>query len=157
MKVLLLSMPDSFEHMPEPVIRMPTGALTSLAGNVDPHHSVAVADLILVRRRVREAVERLVGEIKPDVVGLSVMTFQRQTAKKIIALVRKLHPASQIVVGGYDPSLAPECYMDDSSSAADFIVRGEGEITFRELLCAMELQSGYRQITGLSYRCGNRF
>src|ERR687888_262553 len=37
MKILLLSMPDSFEHMPEPVVRMPNGALTSLAGNVDPH------------------------------------------------------------------------------------------------------------------------
>jgi hypothetical protein len=36
MKVLLLSMPDSFEHMPPVGIRMPNGALTSLAGNVDP-------------------------------------------------------------------------------------------------------------------------
>src|SRR5947209_4010849 len=57
MKILLLSMPDSFEHMPEPVIRMPNGALTSLAGNIDPHHSVGVADLILVQRRVRQTVE----------------------------------------------------------------------------------------------------
>ena len=30
MNILLLSMPDSFEHMPEIVIRMPNGALTSL-------------------------------------------------------------------------------------------------------------------------------
>jgi hypothetical protein len=36
MNVLLLSMPDSFEHMPPVAIRMPNGALTSLAGNVDP-------------------------------------------------------------------------------------------------------------------------
>jgi anaerobic magnesium-protoporphyrin IX monomethyl ester cyclase len=35
MNVLLLSMPDSFEHMPPVGIRMPNGALTSLAGNVD--------------------------------------------------------------------------------------------------------------------------
>jgi hypothetical protein len=35
MKVLLLSMPDSFEHTPTVSIRMPNGALTSLAGNVD--------------------------------------------------------------------------------------------------------------------------
>ena len=48
MQILFLSMPDSFEHMPEPVVRMPNGALTSLAGNVDSHHRVAVADLILV-------------------------------------------------------------------------------------------------------------
>ena len=84
MKILLLSMPDSFEHMPEVVVRMPNGALTSLAGNVDSHHEVAVADLILVQRQVRGTVERLVREMKPDVVGLSVMTFQRHTAKKII-------------------------------------------------------------------------
>ena len=38
MNVLLLSMPDSFEHMPPVAIRMPNGALASLAGNVDPHH-----------------------------------------------------------------------------------------------------------------------
>src|SRR5947199_3114101 len=84
MNVLLLSMPDSFEHMPEIVIRMPNGALTSIAGNIDSHHRVAVADLILVQKRVRETVERLVREMQPDVVGLSVMTFQRHTAMKII-------------------------------------------------------------------------
>ncbi len=51
MNILLLSMPDSFEHMPSLVVRMPNGALTSLAGNIDPHHRVAIADLILVQRR----------------------------------------------------------------------------------------------------------
>ncbi len=86
MNILLLSMPDSFEHMPEPVVRMPNGALTSLAGNVDQHHRVAVADLILVQRRVRETLEKLLGHVQPDVVGLSVMTFHRETAKKIIAM-----------------------------------------------------------------------
>jgi anaerobic magnesium-protoporphyrin IX monomethyl ester cyclase len=48
MNILLFSMPDSFEHMPPIAIRMPNGALTSLAGNVDPHHRVALADLLLV-------------------------------------------------------------------------------------------------------------
>jgi hypothetical protein len=65
MHVLLLSMPDSFEHMPSLAIRMPNGALASLAGNLDAHHRVAVADLILVQSRVRETVERLVRELKP--------------------------------------------------------------------------------------------
>ena len=146
-------MPDSFEHMPSLVVRMPNGALTSLAGNVDSHHKVAVADLILVERRVRETVQQLVREVKPDVVGLSVMTFQRNTAKKVISLVRSLTPAAHIVVGGYDPSLAPEAYMD----VVDFIVRGEGEITFRDLLRAIEKGNGYHQIAGLSFRNGTDF
>jgi radical SAM superfamily enzyme YgiQ (UPF0313 family) len=157
MNVLLLSMPDSFEHMPTVGIRMPNGALTSLAGNVDPHHRIAVADLILVQRRVRETVEKLVRKLNPDMVGLSVMTFQRKTAKKIIDLVRSLRPGIQVVVGGYDPSLAVGAYTDNSSGVVDFIVRGEGEITFRELLRAHEAGCDYEHITGLSYRRGDHF
>jgi anaerobic magnesium-protoporphyrin IX monomethyl ester cyclase len=157
MNILLLSMPDSFEHMPSVAIRMPNGALTSLAGNVDSHHKVAVADLILAQRQVRGTVERLVRETAPDIVGLSVMTFQRKTARKVIDLVRSLRPGARIVVGGYDPSLAAESYTGNDSGVVDFIVRGEGEITFRELLRAIENESGYDHIAGLSYRSGDRF
>jgi radical SAM superfamily enzyme YgiQ (UPF0313 family) len=71
--------------------------------------SSIVADLILVQRRVRQTVAQLVRDLRPEV---------------------------RIVVGGYDPSLAPEAYI--SGSSVDFIVRGEGEITFRELLRAIE-------------------
>jgi radical SAM superfamily enzyme YgiQ (UPF0313 family) len=151
MNVLLLSMPDAFEHMPALTTRMPNGALTSLAGNVDAHHRVAVADLILVHGRVRQTVERLVRELQPDVVGLSVMTFQRRTAFKVIDLVRALRPEARIVVGGYDPSLAPEAYTAPASGV-DFIVRGEGEATFRELLRALESGAGLGSVGGLSYR-----
>ena len=96
MNILLLSMPDSFEHMPSMVVRMPNGALASLAGNVDPHHRVAIADLVLVQSRVAETVTRLVREIEPDLVGLSVMTFQRATALKIARLVKQLRPAARV-------------------------------------------------------------
>jgi anaerobic magnesium-protoporphyrin IX monomethyl ester cyclase len=151
MNVLLLSMPDYFEHMPPVAIRMPNGALTSLAGNVDPHHRVAVADLILTHRRVRETLTRLIREFDPEVVGLSVMTFQRRTADRLIQLVRVLKPGVKIVVGGYDPSLAPDAYegMD-----VDYIVRGEGEVIFRELLRALEREKGFDRICGLSFRNG---
>ena len=151
MNVLLLSMPDSFEHMPSLAIRMPNGALSSLAGNVDAHHSVAVADLILAQSCVRQTIEELVARHQPDVVGLSVMTFQRRTAQKVARLVRALRPSARIVVGGYDPSLAPEAYSGTAWDA-DFIVRGEGEVTFRELLRALERREGVERIPGLSYR-----
>jgi radical SAM superfamily enzyme YgiQ (UPF0313 family) len=154
MNVLLLSMPDSFEHMPSIVIRMPNGALSSLAGNIDPHHRTAIADLILAQKRVRETVTDLVREIEPDIVGLSVMTFQRETAKKVMALIRSQRPTARIIVGGYDPSLVPDVY---SPTAADFIVRGEGERTFRELLRAVESAGPYDNIPGLSYRTGESF
>ena len=154
MNILLLSMPDSFEHMPTVAIRMPNGALTSLAGNVSDHHRVAVADLILVQDRVRSTVERLVRELDPVLVGMSVMTFQRKTAFKIAALIRSLRPGMKIAVGGYDPSLAPEQYKQPDSGI-DFIIRGEGEITFRELVDAVEDDRSLDGIGGLSYRDGD--
>jgi radical SAM superfamily enzyme YgiQ (UPF0313 family) len=156
MNILLLSMPDSFEHMPTVAIRMPNGALTSLAGNIDPHHKVAVADLILVPKRVRETVMDLVRRTNPEVVGLSVMTFQRKTALKIVALVRALKPDVHIVVGGYDASLAADAYTHEGSGV-DFVVRGEGEFTFSSLLRAIESGSDFASIDGLSFRSGDEF
>src|SRR5277367_1092912 len=154
MNILLLSMPDSFEHMPTVAIRMPNGALVSLAGNVDPHHKVAVADLILRQDRIRETVTELVKEHQPDVVGMSIMTFQRRTAGRIADLIKTLKPDTKLVAGGYDPSLA---YEDYANLPFDFIVRGEGEVTLRELLRALEKKSALHFIAGLSHRENGRW
>jgi radical SAM superfamily enzyme YgiQ (UPF0313 family) len=153
MNILLLSMPDSFEHTSTVTMRMPNGALASLAGNVDQHHHVAIADLILVQRQVRPTIERLMRQFDPDIVGLSIMTFQRGTAKKIVALVRALKRSATIVVGGYDPSLASEVYQ---CWDIDAIVRGEGDVTFRELVRARERGESFESIAGLTYRSGDR-
>src|SRR5207245_10090529 len=45
----------------------------------------------------------------------------------------------------------------DVPRAVVFIVRREGEITLRELLRAIENNTGYDRIAVLSYRCGDRF
>jgi radical SAM superfamily enzyme YgiQ (UPF0313 family) len=155
MNVLLLSMPDSFEHTPTLAMRMPNGALASLAGNVDPHHRVAVADLVLAQRTVPETVTALVRAHAPDVVGLSVMTFQRGTARRVIQLVKALRPEAVVVTGGYDPSLAPEVY-EAPGTGVDVIVRGEGDLTFRDLLRALESGQPLSGVPGLSYRDGDR-
>ncbi len=151
MRVLLLSMPDSFEHTPALTMRMPNGALASLAGNAGRGHQIAAADLILVQDRVVPTVERLMREHDPDVVGLSIMTFQRRTALRLVRLIRSIKPSVVVVAGGYDPSLAPEAY-EPPSTGIDFIVRGEGELTFRELLRALACGAYATGIAGLSYR-----
>jgi anaerobic magnesium-protoporphyrin IX monomethyl ester cyclase len=155
MRILLLSMPDSFEHTPALTMRMPNGGLASIAGNVDRHHHVAVADLVLVQDRVAATVEALVRQHQPDIVGLSVMTFQRRTALKIVRLIRAIRPQAVVVAGGYDPSLAPQHY-EAPSHGIDFIVRGEGDVTFRELVRALERGETGTDIAGLSYRIGDR-
>ena len=144
-------MPDSFEHTPSLTMRMPNGALASLAGNLDLHHTVGIADLVLAQRSVCETVERLVRDFRPELVGLSVMTFQRTTALRLVRLLRTLCPSAPIVAGGYDPSLAPDAYAA-ADSGIDFIVRGEGEATFRDLVRALDADAGVARIRGLSWR-----
>jgi anaerobic magnesium-protoporphyrin IX monomethyl ester cyclase len=39
----------------------------------------------------------------------------------------------------------------------DFIVHGEGEVTFRELTRALDGRCDMHFISGLSHRCGNRW
>jgi radical SAM superfamily enzyme YgiQ (UPF0313 family) len=153
MRILLLSMPDSFEHTPSIAIRMPNGALASLAGNVDAHHQVAIADLVLAQDSVQSTVARLVQNSAPDLVGLSVMTFQRGTARRVIAFIKSIAPAARIVVGGYDPSLAPDAWIDPAIGV-DFLVRGEGELTFRELVRSLERGAPLSTVAGLWYRDG---
>jgi radical SAM superfamily enzyme YgiQ (UPF0313 family) len=151
MKVLLLSMPDSFEHTPSLSMRMPNGALASLAGNVGPGHTVWVADLILVQSSVAPTVTRLMRELDPDVVGLSIMTFQRRTALRLITLIRSIKPGVIVVAGGYDPSLATDVY-EPPSTGVDYVVRGEGDLTFRALLRALSRGEDVSKIAGLSFR-----
>jgi radical SAM superfamily enzyme YgiQ (UPF0313 family) len=50
-----------------------------------------------------------------------------------------------------------EAYTEAGPGQVDFIVRGEGEIPFRDLLRALETGSGYEMIAGLSYRHGDGF
>ena len=151
MRALLLSMPDSFEHTPALTMRMPNGALASLAGNAGPDHQIAIADLILVQDRVVATVETLMRQRDPDVVGLSIMTFQRRTALRLIRMIRAIKPGVTIVAGGYDPSLAPEAY-EPPSTGVDVVVHGEGELTFRALLRALSRGEALDRIPGLSFR-----
>jgi radical SAM superfamily enzyme YgiQ (UPF0313 family) len=144
-------MPDSFEHTPSLTMRMPNGALASLAGNLDARDEAAIADLILVQDRVPATVERLVREFDPDVVGLSIMTFQRRTALRLVRLIRSIKPEVTVVAGGYDPSLAPEAY-EHPDSGIDYIVRGEGEVTLRLLLRALGDGRTPDDVAGLSFR-----
>jgi radical SAM superfamily enzyme YgiQ (UPF0313 family) len=69
----------------------------------------------------------------------------------LISLVRTLRPETFIVVGGYDPSLAPEAWTHPAIGV-DAIVRGEGELTFRELVRALDAGARLDHVDGLWFR-----
>ncbi|MHB8123071.1 MAG: B12-binding domain-containing radical SAM protein [Desulfuromonadaceae bacterium] len=156
MRILLLAMPDTVDFI-ENGARIPNLALVSLAGNL-PGHDVRVLDLAVYKPRIRQPLEKILGEFRPQLVGLSSMTFQFSTLLKVARLVRGFDPGIKIVAGGYHPSLMARELGPEELAPLDFIVRGEGEATLPELVTALEKpQPELDRIKGLSYRQGDRW
>ena len=156
MRILLLSMPDTADVL-DYFIRLPNLAIVSLAGSL-PRHEVKVFDLIACKPNVRDPLVKVLDSFKPHVVGLSAMTFQFGTMTKICRLIKTRNPSVKLVAGGYHPSLTARETPANGRSFLDFIVRGEGELTFRELMDEVERgRHHYERIKGLSFRENGRW
>lgn len=157
MKILFMSMPDTVDFL-NLVTKIPNLATVSLAGSVEGHE-VAVLDLVTVKPHVRKAVIETLQNFRPDLVALSAMTFQFDTLLRVAELVRATAPQAKIAAGGYHVSLmAEELTAGGKVLPLDFIIRGEGELTFRELVEALAAGSAdLSGIKGLSYREGKTF
>jgi radical SAM superfamily enzyme YgiQ (UPF0313 family) len=157
-KALLFGMPDSTPRF-SVFMSLPSLGLASLAGNVDPTVcNVKIADLFPVRHRWEEYVRNLLKEQSPDIVGLSFMSFQCSNALKMAKMIKEYDSKILVVMGGYHPSLMYEEIAESPDSQfIDFIVRGEGEATFSELVNALNSGTGYENIRGLSYKANGTF
>ncbi len=154
MRILLLAMPDTVDFINQSTL-IPNLALVSLAGSL-ADHEVKVLDLVLHGNELKKPLTEALMKMRPQVVGLSAMTFQFDTLLRVARFVRRFDPAITIVVGGYHATLLARELTEGESPPFDFIVRGEGEATFRELASALESPgSDFRSIMGLSYREGD--
>lgn len=158
MKILLCSMPNVVPQFSAKTWRAPNLAISSLAGNIQPHHEVFLADLVLKRDTLLPSIKEAIKKYQPDLVGLSAMTFQFGTARKIAAFIKGLNDDIKTAIGGYHATLMYEdIATSEESKPFDYIVRGEGESTFRELLEAIEGKRRFADVPGLSFRGNGGF
>ena len=75
--------------------------------------------------------------VDAQVYGFSVHIWNKPFVMRLIAMLRKLRPAATIVVGGPEVAFAAERIFKEQP-AIDYIVQGEGEVCFSELLQALE-------------------
>ncbi len=157
MNILLLAMPNTayfFQHF----AILPNLAISSIAGNLDEEHDVAIADLILKRRNFKEYLEIRILKHPPDLIGLSSMSFQSKTARNIARFIKSIDPEIKIAFGGYHPSMIPEEVANTWGKDIDFIIKGEGEHTFRELVHSLNNnKKNLQNIKGLSFRHNGKF
>jgi anaerobic magnesium-protoporphyrin IX monomethyl ester cyclase len=100
---------------------------------------------------------RVVRDEAPDLVGLTAVTATYPSAARFAELVKGVDPEIPVVLGGVHASTLPAEALA-GAPAVDFVVRGEGEETLRELAGALEASRAGRArfdpgaIAGLHYR-----
>jgi radical SAM superfamily enzyme YgiQ (UPF0313 family) len=130
---ILLVQPTPFEEgrlglenimwLSEPV------ALTAVAAAV-PRHEVEIVDL---RLEPENTLAHAIRRFRPDVVGTTSMTTDAYQAKAVLRTAKTMLPDCLTVVGGHHPTLSPDEFHEPY---IDAIVKGEGELTFEELIGA---------------------
>ena len=94
---------------------------------------------------------KVLDNFNPDVVGVSIWTTVYPLAKKLSRLIKKWKDNAVLVAGGIHATVCDEDIIQNSSF--DFVVRGEGEYTFLELLdCITKGNAGIDKIKGITYK-----
>ncbi|NRB84368.1 MAG: B12-binding domain-containing radical SAM protein [Winogradskyella sp.] len=71
-------------------------------------------------------------------------------ALKISRAVKKELPDLPVIWGGWHPSLFPEDTLKDS--AVDIVVKGQGEVTFAEVINQLEHKNSLKDIKGICFK-----
>ena len=99
--------------------------------------------------------EHLKAELnRHDVVALTSMTPQIYSALDVAELAKE--KGCKTIIGGYHPTLSPD--FTANKECIDYVVRGEGEHTFRELIDYIDgKENGVsrKDIKGISYKDKN--
>ncbi len=98
-----------------------------------------------IKKRIRKA--------SPDIVGItSISTPHSPDAHEAAKIAKKVFPKVPVVMGGAHPSANPDEVLKDKN--VDIVVRGEGEITFLEIVKKYERKEKLDGIPGTCVRRG---
>jgi radical SAM superfamily enzyme YgiQ (UPF0313 family) len=127
MKVLLIYPPFPLGKGMGSIMCSPPLNILTLAGSV-PEHDVDILDLNVDQSYGIEKMEQKLRNY--ELVGITCMSTTLRLVLNICKLAKR--NGLTTLIGGFHPTLDPQ--VIDRNDCIDMIVRGEGEITFKELL-----------------------
>lgn len=91
-------------------------------------HEVDVLD---GRTMGKDGIKALLMTTDASFVGISVLSAYAGHAKELMEFVREKRPDIKVIIGGIHPTVEPE---DFDSTKYDYLITGEGEVTFPKIL-----------------------
>lgn len=101
-----------------------------------------------------EEIPAWLSTIKPDILALSSMTLEEDTAIKVVDSARRARDDTIIILGGPYPTYQPEESL--KRTGADLIVRGEAETVIAPLLKTLRAGRKPHDIPGVSFMKNGR-
>src|SRR5690606_12342348 len=118
-----------------------------------------IADIHLMEFTINQSIDYIAGEIykkKPYIVGFSTYIWNREEILRVSEILKTVNPDMKIILGGPEVSFDSEDILKENWFI-DFVVSGEGEIPFRELLLTiLQGDKNFSAVNGLTYRDGER-
>ncbi len=109
-------------------------------------------DNILIRVGLSDLeIKNIIFEFEPDLVGINCQ-FSRQYKiyHRLFSLVKKAMPKCITVAGGPHTTVCPEEVLNDPN--CDFVVMGEAEDSFKDLIEALNNDNSFNNIDGLGWK-----
>ena len=107
---------------------------------------------------IKESIDKiyrdLIGE-NPQLIGFSCYLWNITHVIKLSRLLKNNHPEIKIVLGGPEVSYNANHFLKETK--ADFLIRGEGEVAFSNLLMALNGDGELSNVPSLSYFRDDRF
>lgn len=129
MRKVLLVKPYTYLHAYQN-LELPLGIMmlsAYLKRELPGETAVTLIDLRVEKEREAALAKAL--DAQPDIIGLSIMNFEKTFLKERLAAVRAAAPRALIVAGGAYPTCNTEEALKEFPEL-DLVVRGEGEETF---------------------------
>ncbi|OIO04698.1 MAG: hypothetical protein AUJ52_14680 [Elusimicrobia bacterium CG1_02_63_36] len=108
----------------------------------------------IVERTVHEPIESQLREIledSPDVVGFSCYLWNMVRVEQLVAMIKEARPEVRVVLGGPEVSVRAEGVLREIPGA-EAVVRGEGELTYAEILARWLDGESLEGCLGASFR-----
>ncbi|MGK5092832.1 radical SAM protein [Deltaproteobacteria bacterium TL4] len=142
MNVLMIETPsEEFEGS------LPFGLLSAATAAFHAGHKVKIVDLVKYSISDDNFIE-IVGEFKPQTVGIGGITAGYKRCKELIHLLKAAYPEIIIIVGGVITSVSGLLLK---KAGADVVVHGEAEITFPHLLTTLAQGGDIAGVPGISF------
>ena len=90
-------------------------------------------------------------EFNPDIIGFPIYNLSRDAVYNVIKKVKQKLSSVKVVVGGYYPTYFSKKILEENQ-LIEYVIRGEGELSFYKLIQAIETQKEFDRVPGLSYR-----